>query len=197
MTDPAQEAAGASGAVPTGKTADGNAAALNGVVEGRIIVGQVSGLFGTRGWMKIFSYTRPRTNIASFDLWYLQRAGEWRAFRPAEARAQGSGVIARLEGVDDRDAAAAYVRSVIAVERTQLPALPAGEFYWSELLGLRVENLAGESLGVVSTLLENGAHDVLEVVGDTTRLIPYVRGVYVVDIDPAAGLLRVDWHRDD
>ncbi len=165
--------------------------------EQRIVVGLVSGLFGTRGWVKIHSYTRPRSNIASYGDWYLRQGDTWLAYKPAETRVQGNGIVARLSGIDDRDVAAALVRSEIAVDRDALPLLADDEYYWSDLLGLRVLNLAGVELGVVRSLLENGAHDVLEVIGDTTRLIPFVRDVYIVKVERAAGLLHVDWHPDD
>lgn len=176
---------------------DAAEAAVEATTGGRVIVGQVSGLFGTRGWVKIHSYTRPRANIARYGTWYLRRGDRWQACKPAESRVQRNGIVARLEGIDDRDVAATLVRSDIAVDRTELPALAAGEYYWSDLVGLRAVNLSGVALGVVSNLLENGAHDVLEVVGDSVRLIPFVRDVYVMEVDLEAGLLRVDWHPDD
>ncbi len=166
-------------------------------VTQRVIVGQVSGLFGTRGWIKVHSYTRPRTNIASYGDWYLRQGDSWQAFKPAETRVQRNGIVARLVGIDDRDIAAALVRSEIAVSRVALPQLAAGEYYWSDLVGLRVVNLTGVDLGVVRSLLETGAHDVLEVVGDSTRLIPFVHDVYVMKVEREAGLLHVDWHPDD
>ena len=86
----------------------------------------------------------------------------------------------------------------------QLPALPQGEYYWAELEGLRVVNLEGLTLGVVSHLLETGANDVMVVVPEgvsarsvaaQSRLIPYVRQV-VKQVDLESGIVRVDWNPD-
>lgn len=162
-----------------------------------VVVGQVSGLFGTRGWIKVFSHTRPRDNLLGYQPWYLRGAGGWQRHTVTAARAQRGGLIAQLAGIDDRDQAAALVRQTIAVERSQLAALAADEFYWTDLIGLRVVTRDGVELGRVRALFETGAHDVLEVVGERTRLIPYIRGVYVLDVRPAEGLIAVDWHVDD
>jgi 16S rRNA processing protein RimM len=78
-----------------------------------------------------------------------------------------------------------------------LPSPKAGEFYWSDLVGLVVVNRAAEKLGRVSKVLETGAHPVLQVEseGGGARLIPVV-AAYVDSIDPAAGRIMVDWPAD-
>ena len=156
-------------------------------------MGRVSGLFGVRGWVKVYSDTSPREGILGYSPWYLKRDGEWRAYRPQAGRRQGKAVVAQLEGIDDRDLAAVLVGCEIAVRRDQLPVLPAGEHYWSDLQGMRVETLDGVELGRVSHLFETGANDVLVVKGERERLIPYLVGQVILEVDPQAGLIRVDW----
>ena len=106
-------------------------------------------------------------------------------------------IVARLEGIDDRDQAAALMGADILIRRSQLPDLPEGEYYWTDLEGLQVSNLQGEQLGRVQRLFETGANAVM-VVNDSRRerLIPYVSGQYVVAVDLAAGTMRVDWDAD-
>jgi 16S rRNA processing protein RimM len=83
----------------------------------------------------------------------------------------------------------------VAVPRASLPPLREGEYYWSDLVGVRVENLAGESLGVVVAVMDNGAQNVLEVEGDRQRLIPFVDPILRrVDLD--ADVIVVDWGTD-
>jgi 16S rRNA processing protein RimM len=164
--------------------------------DGMIILGRVSGLFGVRGWVKIYSHTAPRKGILRYKTWYLHRNGGWQAYELAAGHAQGKGVVAQLEGFDDRDQAAALVGIDIAIKREQLPKLNPGEYYWSDLEGLRVENLEGIDLGVVSHLFETGANDVMVVEGDRERLIPYTRGEAVKEVDLEAGLILVDWDAD-
>lgn len=164
-----------------------------GIQDQVVILGQISGLFGVQGWIKVFSYTDPRENILQYDPWYVRVGDGWREVTLAEGQRHGKTVIARLEGCADRDAAAAWVGHEIGVRRDQLPALEQDEYYWSDLEGLQVETTAGVALGRVSHLLETGANDVLVVRGDRERLIPYVRPDVVVQIDLDAGVIRVDW----
>ncbi len=158
-----------------------------------VIVGQVSGLFGVKGWLKIFAYTDPRESILQYDPWYLRVADGWHRVSIAEGQRHGKTVIVRLQGCTDRDAAAVWIGHDIAVHREQLPILAADEYYWSDLEGLEVVTTGGVALGKVAHLLETGANDVLVVKGERERLIPYIRPDVVVEVDVAGGVLRVDW----
>ncbi|MEQ8663922.1 MAG: ribosome maturation factor RimM [Gammaproteobacteria bacterium] len=166
-----------------------------------LVVGRVSGVFGTRGWLKVQSHTRPFEQLLEYVPWLLRVDGQWREQRVREARRHHGTLIVALDGVADRDTAAGLVRADIAVLRSQLPAPAPGEFYWVDLVGLTVVNRDDVVLGEVRGLLETGAHDVVRVAppaaGASERLIPFVREVYVLDIDLAAGIMRVDWHADD
>jgi 16S rRNA processing protein RimM len=109
-------------------------------------------------------------------------------------RAQGNGIVAELPGVTDRDAAAALVGSEIGVARSALPPPAPGEYYWSDLEGLEVSTVEGVSLGTVSHLLATGANDVLVVRNaDRERLIPFLVGQFVTEVDLEAGRVTVDW----
>jgi 16S rRNA processing protein RimM len=164
--------------------------------DGMIILGRVSGLFGVRGWVKIYSHTSPREGILQYKTWYLNRNGGWQEHELAAGHAQGKGVVAKLAGFEDRDQAAELISVDIGVKREQLPKLKPGEYYWSDLEGLRVENLDGVDLGVVSHLFETGANDVLVVKGERERLIPYIPGMAVKAVDLQLGRILVDWDPD-
>lgn len=162
----------------------------------RISVGQVVGLFGVDGWVKVYSHTRPPAAILGYRPWRVEVAGVWRRLDVAEGRLQGKGIVARLAGYEDRDAAAALVGAQIAILASQLPAAGEREYYWAELEGLRVVNLAGQELGRVSHLFETGANDVLVVRGERERLIPFGREV-IQRVDLEAGVISVDWDAAD
>jgi len=162
-----------------------------------VILGQVVGVFGVKGWVKIRSDTEPRANILQYSPWYLKQANAWVSQRVIASQQQSKGLIVQFEGITDRDVAAQLVGCEIAVPRDQLPAPAEGEYYWSDLIGLRVRNLQGEDLGKVTNLLETGANDVLVVRdGELEHLIPYVTGYYVIKVDPEAGYIEVDWQRN-
>ena len=162
----------------------------------RVSVGRVAGLFGVRGWIKVYWHTRPREAILNYRPWLIERNGVWQAFDVAEGRAHGKGIVARLSECNDRDAAAKLVGAEIAVSMSQLPTTGRNEYYWAELEGLRVVNVAGQDLGHVSHLFETGANDVLVVKGERERLIPFVHAV-VQQVDREAGVIRVDWDAED
>ncbi|MCU7906958.1 MAG: ribosome maturation factor RimM [Candidatus Thiodiazotropha sp. (ex Epidulcina cf. delphinae)] len=161
-----------------------------------IIMGRVSGLFGVGGWLKVHSHTSPREGILSYRTWYLKREDGWRKHELSDGHRQGKGIVARLAGCSDRDRAAELVGCDIAVPREQLPSLKPGEYYWTDLQGLRVNTIEGVDLGVISHLFETGANDVLAVKGERERLIPYTMGEAVKEVDLDAGRVIVDWDPD-
>jgi 16S rRNA processing protein RimM len=159
----------------------------------RVILGRVSGLHGVRGWLKVLSYTEPRGNILSYPRWQLHTANGWQTLALAAGQSHGDRVRAQLEEVNDRDQAVAFVGADIAVMRDEMPATAAGEYYWSDLEGLTVRTVAGEDLGRVVQLFSTGSNDVMVVAGDRERLLPFVPGTVVRDVDLARGEIRVDW----
>jgi len=169
--------------------------------SGTVVLGRVAGVFGVRGWVKIFSHTEPRNNILTYSPWLIGpgSGGEqdsWAEFRLLDGKPHGKGIIALLEGCDDRDQAALLVGCDIAIERRRLPRLEQNDYYWSDLEGLRVRTLEGVELGIVSHLFETGANDVMVVIGEKEHLIPYLWEQVVKQVDLEAGLMLVDWDPD-
>ena len=161
-----------------------------------VILGRVSGLYGVKGWVKIFSHTEPRQSIIDYDPLYLQRADGWQIYKVSTGRTQGKGVVVHFEGIDDRDVAATLVGSMIAIDRHQLPTTADDEYYWTDLEGLQVMTVEGVNLGTVSHLIETGANDVLVIVGERERLVPFIRDSVIKHVDLAQGIITVDWQPD-
>ena len=165
------------------------------------MIGQVTGVFGVRGWVKVYSYTRPREAILNYSPWWVALSDDWRALDLAEGRVQGKGIVARLSGHVDRDQASALIGAQIAVERSQLPPLKPGEYYWAQLEGLRVVNTNGLELGTIHHLFETGANDVMVVHREQDgvmreQLIPFIPQV-IRQIDLDAARVRVEWDAED
>jgi len=159
-----------------------------------VIIGQINGLHGVQGWVKVYSYTRPRERILAYSPWLIERDGQWQSLQMLEGKAHGSTIIARLHGCTERAAAQCLVGAALAVDRAKLPPPDAGEYYWVDLIGLRVITVTGGELGTVQRLLETGANDVLVVHGpDGELLIPFVEQVYVREIDFHDGCITVEW----
>lgn len=166
---------------------------MSGTEQGRMVVGKIVGLYGVHGWVKVFSHTDPKDNIFRYAPWLAQIGGQWRPIRVLSGRTQGKGLVAQLDGCSDREQARLFIGAEIEVLRSQLPKPAVGEYYWADLIGLQVTTLDGMALGNVDHLMDTGANDVLVVQGDRERLIPFVRGQYVHEIDLDAGTMRVDW----
>jgi 16S rRNA processing protein RimM len=164
------------------------------VENNRLLVGRINGVYGVKGWVKIYSFTDPIGNILSYRPWWVKRQGQWIAMNVVEAHEPqgGKAIVAHLEGINSREQARELMGCDIALDRAQLPEDDDG-FYWADLIDCRVKNVQGEWLGRVSELIETGAHDVLRVKGDKTVLIPFVMEVYVTDVDLAQRVITVNW----
>lgn len=159
-----------------------------------VTLGRISGVHGIQGWVKVYSDTSPRENIFEYSPWYLERNGQRDEWKVNAGRRQGKAVVAKLAGCNDRDGAEALVGADIVIPRSRLPATTQpGEFYWADLVGLRVETLEGVQLGHVERLFETGANDVLVLQGDRERLLPYIWEQVIREVDLDNGVMRVDW----
>ncbi len=159
-------------------------------------MGRIVAPYGVRGWVKVRPQTESVDGLLDYPTWWLASQDDWKPWRLLEGRIQGAqDLVARLEGVEDRDRAAQLRGLRIAVPRAQLPPAPAGEYYWSDLIGLNVVNREGVFLGQVAEIFATGANDVLVVRGERERLIPFV-DPYVIKVDIDASLLTLDWGAD-
>jgi len=158
-----------------------------------IEVGRIGRPHGVRGWVRIDAATRPPESILEFRHWWLGDAEHAECHEVVAAQQQSGRIIARLQGIEDREAAAALRQLRIWVPRAALPPLAEDEWYWADLIGLRVETRDGTDLGSVDSLLETGANDVLVVAGERERLIPWIQGEVVVSVDLSARRIVVDW----
>jgi 16S rRNA processing protein RimM len=160
----------------------------------KLALGYISAVHGVKGWVKVHSWTRPMEAIFNYQPWLLGEDGK--PVTIIDGRKQGKGLAALLPGFDDRDRAMALVGQQIYVARDQLPPTLEGEYYWSDLEGLKVVTLEGEVLGRVDRMMETGANDVMVVSGERERLIPFVQGQYVKRVDLDEELIEVDWDPD-
>ncbi|GAB6141368.1 ribosome maturation factor RimM [Methylosoma difficile] len=158
-----------------------------------ISVGKISGVFGVKGWIKVYSFTDIRESILEYSPWLLMKAGNNKTIEVADAAIQGKALIAQLKGINDRTTAEALVGWEIFIRPEQLPELSEGEYYWSDLIGLNVETQEGVALGMVDGLLETGANDVMMVKGEKDRAIPFLQGQTILSIDLTARKMIVDW----
>ena len=164
--------------------------------ESLVELGNINGVFGIQGWVKVFSHTSPRVQITDYRRWLVRHNGQDTEYRILRGREQGKAIVAQLEGVVTRNESEALVGATIFVRADQLGALSEGEYYWSQLIGLNVVNQQGVSLGELEWLFETGGNDVMVVQGDKERFIPYISDNFVKSVDLDAGKIFVDWDPD-
>ena len=181
-------------------------------------MGHISAPFGIKGWVRVQSYS-DASGLANYPTWWLSGkasntgsrgsagAKDWCEVEVVQAQVQGADVVAKLAGCEDRDIAASFKGRVVAVPRGAFPPVEKGEFYWADLVGLKVKNSEGLDFGIISSMLETGANAVMVVQQSAVdgggqgkqehqeRLIPFIANV-IRRVDIAAGLIEVDWGAD-
>jgi 16S rRNA processing protein RimM len=169
-----------------------------------VVMGRIGAAYGLKGWVKLFSFTDPPENLLEHRKFYISGDNSEAVLQEIaidQARSQGQGFVGHIKGCDEREQTRHYTGKELLLPKQELPTLEEG-YYWHELEGLRVVNLAGEELGTVHHLLATGANDVLVVHATATsidkeeRLLPYVWGRFVLAVDLNAGVIKVDWEKD-
>ena len=126
----------------------------------QIVVGRLGAVYGVKGWLKVQSFTDDPESIFEYSPWLLSQKTE-REMKVVEWRRHNNGLIARLEGISDRDEAARLTGADICITADELPALADDEFYWRDLIGMRVVNTKGYDMGVVEQIMPTASNDVL------------------------------------
>lgn len=160
-----------------------------------IIVGSFGKTFGVLGWIKVNSFTHFKKNILKFKPWLIKKNNVWEEIYFEDSREHGNNIVVKLPNCNSPEEAYNFTNKEIAVWRKQLPRLKRKEYYWVDLMGLQVINSKGIDFGIVKDLQATGANDVLIVVGERKRLIPYISNV-ILEVDLEKKIIRVDWEAD-
>ena len=156
----------------------------------RVLLGRIAGAHGVRGEVRIHSYTAEPASIVSYGP-LADKPGTREFKLLLRGTVRGDELIARIEGVDDRNAAEALRGTELYVDRDRLPPIEsASEYYEVDLIGLEAVDPDGNALGIVARVADYGAGPVLEVRGaDGSELwLPFTDAV-VPTVDLAAGRL--------
>lgn len=161
-----------------------------------VVVARVVDAHGVRGQVKVQPFTESAANLSQFQEWCLASPGSVSTVvNLTDSRVHGKFVIAQFEEFSDRDQALAVKGADVRVDSTTFPELADGHYYWKDLIGLKVVVTEIGEIGIVSSMMETGANDVLVVTGDRDRLIPYIAEV-VKEVDLEKGTVLVDWDVD-
>lgn len=178
-------------------------------------LGRFLDAWGVKGWVHIQPHSADTRALFESPEWFLlppeARFGRgFSAFtgpvrvRVAEIKVHADGIVARLDGMSDRNGAESLKGARIHVPRSSFPPAEEGEYYWVDLIGLEVVNREGVHLGVVRDLLPTGPTSVLVMEYTETvdgaektaeRMIPFV-AAYIDDVDLKARRITADWGVD-
>jgi 16S rRNA processing protein RimM len=158
-------------------------------------LGRLGAPYGIRGWIHVESHTDPPQGLLEYRPWVLRLANGERLTRQVmQGRAHAGGLVAHLEGVADRDQAAALTGAVVEIERAALPPAGDREYYRADLLGFVVSNLDGAALGTVSHFVDmpTGAVMVTQAADGRQHWVLAVPK-HLRKVDLAARVIVVDW----
>jgi 16S rRNA processing protein RimM len=161
-----------------------------------ILIGRVGAPFGVQGFVHIHSFTEIPQQVLGYQPWIVFLNGRTLESEIVDIKQQDAAIRVRFKDCMDRTAAQAYTNATIYVAKTQLPSLPTGEYYWTDLEGLDVFHQDGRALGQVAYLLNAGAHDILVVTKKGEKgelLIPFIPTQVIVSIDLTNHKITVAW----
>lgn len=157
-----------------------------------IVLGRITGTHGIRGELKIHSYSGEISTFRHLGRLTLRSEdGRCESYRLASVRPHGKWILASLAGYDSINDVLPLVGREVVAERSSLPPLEEGEYYWCDLLGLTVETVDGVTLGRLEEIYETGSNDVYAVRdGKREYLIPAVADL-VVSVDLSSRRMTV------
>jgi len=143
-----------------------------------ILVGQVAGAFGVHGELRLTAHTTEPQGLLAYGP--LRDEAGRAVLTLTGGRPVKGALIARAREVETREQAEGLRGLRLYVEREALPAPEPDEYYFADLIGLAVRGPAGEALGVVKSVADFGAGDLLEIepaAGGPTWWAPFTREV--------------------
>lgn len=160
-----------------------------------ITIGKLGSTYGIKGWLKVNSFTESVEDILRYQPWYLEEKDSWQPVKVLSGRMHGKGIVVHLAGLESPEQARLLTGKKIAIKRSQLPDLTGNDYYWDDLIGLAVVNNQGQTLGIVSYLLETGSNDVLVIKDSNNREhgIPYLINDVITRVDLVARVIEVNW----
>lgn len=171
--------------------------------DGKLVVlGQFGKIHGLKGWLKLNSFTSPLENILDYPRLLAVVDQNRKTLKIDQFRRQPKGLLVHVDGYDDPESARQLTGVELSVVSDAMPELTAGEFYWHQLLGMKVVNQQAELFGQVSKLMETGANDVLVItptedsLDDRERLVPYLVDTVIVTVDLDGSTITVNWEAD-
>ncbi|MCV2526088.1 MAG: ribosome maturation factor RimM [Candidatus Lightella neohaematopini] len=168
-----------------------------------IIVGQIRSTYGILGWLKICSFTKRKMDIFSYQPFFVKNINtnnNWKKLKVNSWKFNKNYIILKINNIHNKEKARLLTNCYIFIDKKQLPVLSNNEYYWVDIIGLKVVNIENYFLGVVSNIIETKANDVLIVKKNVDdyfniyeRFIPYLHNRVIKKIDMKNKIIIVIW----
>lgn len=158
-----------------------------------MLIGQIVGVHGIKGNCKIRSYTESLSVFQSDSVVFVATSdGRQKAYAINWVKPHAKAALISFRGVDTRDQAQTLIGCELFIEKSRLPDLEKGYYYWHDLIGLDVFDVNQKYLGRLASIIQTGSNDVYVVKeNDAEILIPALESV-VQNIDLKNRRMQVD-----
>lgn len=155
------------------------------MADRRVLLGRIVGAHGIKGEVSIRAFTETADGLMAYG---ALAASDGRSIVITQARATNKGVIARVDGVQDRNAAELLKGLDLYVDRARMPEPDDGAYYHADLIGLEAVDATGAKIGRVSAVENYGAGDILviAIAGGDHLMVPF-RDAFVPEVDVKGG----------
>ena len=163
-----------------------------------VSIAKVGAPFGLSGELHLYILSDSIEDALSYKPWYIKKPDtkQWSVLNNESVSRLGTKLLIHFDGINTKEKAALFTNAMIAVPRDALKATEADEFYWVDLIGLKVLNQAGDEFGYVDYILDTGANAVLCCKKNQQEfLIPFIKN-YVITVDSRKKQVIVDWQYD-
>jgi 16S rRNA processing protein RimM len=155
-------------------------------------IGRVVKPHGIKGRMKVEYFGEDLRRFVSYrEIFIEDEKGRPESYEILEASPHPPRLILRLKGIEKIEQAQPLIGKTILVEKEAFPGLEKGEYYWADLLGMKVETREGKQIGKVREIFATGAHDVYVVEGKRGEISLPAIGEVILDIDLAKRVMKV------
>ncbi len=162
-------------------------------MEDVVIMGKIVGPHGIQGWLKVHPFTEEIATLSEYPQWLVSEDEKhWASYKVEKTIIKDKTLLVKLSGIDDRNGSESVNKNMIGILKEELPKLDSDTYYWSDLIGLDVQNEVGYYFGTIKTMMETGSNDVMVIKGEKEFLIPYLPDV-VIKVDLEAKKVLVEW----
>jgi len=166
-----------------------------------LLIGKIIGVRGIGGELVVFSYTSPINNLLGYSNIVVSNDATKIKAKIKSGYVLKNKLIVKLHDINNRTTAENIIQYKIYINLEQLPKLSDNEYYWRDLIGMKVVNTSNQVLGNIDNLMATGANDVIIVkpcvqsIDKRERLLPYTKNC-VLDVDLTNKIVKVEWDAD-